>query len=73
MALAIVFLQLLIREVKSDQGTTKGHTLLPLAKKKKKEFLQGYCHHPQGDNNDSEAKCKLRWGEILSACLHIKK
>lgn len=38
MALAIVFLQLLIREVKSDQGTTKGHTLLPLAKKKKKNF-----------------------------------
>lgn len=73
MAQGIVVLQLFIREVMFDPGTTKDHPLLPSGKKKKKkEFLKGCCHHPQVDNN-SESKCKLRCGEILSARLQAFK
>lgn len=51
-----------------DQGTTKGHSLLPLdLKKKERELLKGCGHYPQTDNNNSESKRKLRCGEILSA------
>ena len=35
-----VVLQLFSREVMFDQGTTKDHPLLPLGKKKKKNFLR---------------------------------
>lgn len=67
-------LQPFIREVMFDPGTTKDHPSSPrVKKKKKKEFLKGCCHHPEVDNDNSESKCKLRCGEILSARLQAFK
>lgn len=55
---------LLIWEVIFAQGTPP-----PLGWQKK--FLKGCCYYPQVDNNNSESKCKLRGGEILSALLQV--
>lgn len=70
MALAIVVLELLIRGIMFDQGTTKDHPHLPLGWDET-DFIRTAAI-TQVDNN-SEPKYKLSCREVLSGCLQVFK